>query len=308
MRSRSVLGAAVIAAVVALSGAAPAGAVPGISVERSQAAVAGVDESRTGTLVLKFTAPNPYDDEPGPSNVGVGVELRRVAGVDLTTNEGWQQAADLTLTELVDAGRFDHSSHGITDANGHVTFTGLPLGLYLVTPTAAGAFEPFAVTLPITDISGTTWLYEVTAHPKVGGEEKPGVTPTETPGPGPGPSAPGTTTTSPSQPTGAETMSPGPGATPVPSAPGDSGGDGTGEDSDFSWWSPGDWFPGGADDGSADAGTPSDSAVSAPEHDGGDSRAQLAETGASVLAAVGLGALLLALGLLLIRRRPADDN
>lgn len=161
----------VSAVACALFLAAPvAGAIP---VDPADAAVSAVDPAATGSIHLEFEAPNPHNDEPGPSHVGIEVDVRRVSDIDLSTNTGWQAASELDIDELLNSDSFDESFSGTTDGNGHVSFVGVPVGLYLVTPVEEGTFVPFAVTLPMTDVSGSTWRYEITAHPKVADDTDP---------------------------------------------------------------------------------------------------------------------------------------
>lgn len=58
-----------------------------------------------------------------------------------------------------------------TGADGVCTFTNLPLGIYYVEETNGPAqitqkVAPFVVSLPLTDKTGTKWLYDVTCFPK----------------------------------------------------------------------------------------------------------------------------------------------
>lgn len=58
-----------------------------------------------------------------------------------------------------------------TDAGGMTTASDLPLGLYLVAETAVPedvvcTVNPFLVSLPMTDIDGKSWNYDVTVYPK----------------------------------------------------------------------------------------------------------------------------------------------
>jgi len=58
-----------------------------------------------------------------------------------------------------------------TDANGVASFTDLPLGIYYVEEVAGPSqitkkIEPFVLSLPITNASGTEWLYDVHSYPK----------------------------------------------------------------------------------------------------------------------------------------------
>lgn len=58
-----------------------------------------------------------------------------------------------------------------TDANGFASATNLPLGLYLVVETKVPAnvqetVEPFFVSIPMTDVEGDSWFYDLTLYPK----------------------------------------------------------------------------------------------------------------------------------------------
>lgn len=59
----------------------------------------------------------------------------------------------------------------LTDANGVTTATDLPVGLYLVVETRVPeevhtTIDPFFVSLPMTDVTGDRWNYDVTVYPK----------------------------------------------------------------------------------------------------------------------------------------------
>ena len=59
----------------------------------------------------------------------------------------------------------------VTDASGHSSASGLPLGLYLVVETKVPenvhtTTDPFFVSLPMTDATGDYWNYDVTVYPK----------------------------------------------------------------------------------------------------------------------------------------------
>ena len=59
----------------------------------------------------------------------------------------------------------------LTDANGVTTATGLSVGLYLVVETRVPeevhtTIDPFFVSLPMTDVTGDRWNYDVTVYPK----------------------------------------------------------------------------------------------------------------------------------------------
>lgn len=102
---------------------------------------------------------------------GVEFSIVQVPGIDLTTNDGWSLAADLTLDAAQAAVEGSARTSGETDADGLVTFGSLPLGLYYVeetkTPAGARAAAPFLVTLPLTNPTTLDdWLYDVHVYPK----------------------------------------------------------------------------------------------------------------------------------------------
>lgn len=137
-----------------------------------------IDASRSGTVELHFTQPNPHDDEPGPPASGISVDARRVADLDITTHQGQARAAGMNIHDItaLPAGAFDIHRQTTSGPDGDAYFTQLPLGLYLLSPGEGSpdAFEIFALTVPRTDSSGRGWLYDVTAHPKAAGGEIPG--------------------------------------------------------------------------------------------------------------------------------------
>lgn len=154
----------------------------GSSISEELPPVSAVDPTQTGSLTLEFEEPNAYDDDPGPSNVGVGVEVRRVAGVDLTDPTDWQSAAASSVSTLSSLGSsaFDWRGETSSDPSGTATLSGVPVGLYLVTPTSSGqssqssSFHAFTLTVPSSVMGGSSWSYYVTAFPKLGLLPKPG--------------------------------------------------------------------------------------------------------------------------------------
>lgn len=150
--------------------------------------VVDIDPGATATLnVHKFVQPEqsgaradgrPHDTSGLTPLAGVDFTVQKVSDIDLTTNEGWQEAAALTPDEA--AARAEQP--GIvktTDAAGDAIFSGLALGLYLVSETSAPAGvtmgKPFLVTLPLTDPENRdSWMYDVHIYPKkavTGGEK-----------------------------------------------------------------------------------------------------------------------------------------
>lgn len=113
---------------------------------------------------------------------GVTFAVEQVTGIDLTSNQGWQDAAALSASFNPDAARASVTAAGYglqaaagspvtTDAGGIASVQALPLGLYLVSETSwpAGATPsaPFLVSVPLTDPRGlSSWLYDVNVYPK----------------------------------------------------------------------------------------------------------------------------------------------
>lgn len=107
-----------------------------------------------------------------PKVAGAQYKIERI-DADLKTNEGWRKASDIaagTKPATVIAIKPGEKNRTVTtDQNGDVTTT-LPLGLYRVTELAAPGHEvnatPFYVTLPMTNVKGDAWNYEVHVYPK----------------------------------------------------------------------------------------------------------------------------------------------
>ena len=103
---------------------------------------------------------------------GAQYKIERI-DADLKTNEGWRKASKIaagTEPATVIAIKTGEKSRTVTiDQNGDVTTT-LPLGLYRVTELAAPGHEvnatPFYVTLPMTNVKGDAWNYDVHVYPK----------------------------------------------------------------------------------------------------------------------------------------------
>ncbi|QPK79513.1 SpaH/EbpB family LPXTG-anchored major pilin [Corynebacterium lizhenjunii] len=146
-----------------------------------------VDGSRSATLHVHKNAGDPVTQYGDPTNPDAqrsrepiqGVEFfaQRVDNVDLTTNDGWQQAEALKPTQFFEGG--DQREHlgqryiATTGADGVATFADLPLGLYLVTENHATAqrqnlslVAPFLIALPATNETGDAWNYDVTVQAK----------------------------------------------------------------------------------------------------------------------------------------------
>lgn len=151
------------------------------------------DPSETGSLTIhKFVTPDSPTGLPNNGTQvdttgltplpGVSFSVQRVGGIDLTTNQGWSDAAALSNTfDLADPnGSVTAAGHTLsaaagspvtTDGNGVASLSSLPLGLYLVQETSypAGATPaaPFLVSIPLTDpVTNDGWLYDVHVYPK----------------------------------------------------------------------------------------------------------------------------------------------
>lgn len=133
--------------------------------------------------------------DPVPAGVpapGVSFNVYPVNGVNLTTQSGWQQASELDIDSFFDrsvtpvnsaanlgTANLGTAVPGTTSTEGTATFTGLPVGLYLVVEGSGQTWtdtegvghdlapsEPFLVTVPMTNREGTGWLDTVHVYPK----------------------------------------------------------------------------------------------------------------------------------------------
>ena len=107
----------------------------------------------------------------GAALQGAQFKLEKVNGIDLSTQAGWIEAEKLQKSNGAGATYTDVTS-GTTDANGELTFDGLPIGLYRVTETKAPeghriSAAPFFVALPMTDpVELNDWMSNVHVYPK----------------------------------------------------------------------------------------------------------------------------------------------
>ena len=151
------------------------------------------DPARTGSLQIhKFKAPDSPTGLPNNGTQqntagltpvpGVTFSIQKVSGIDLTTNQGWQDANALSgsFDPANASGSITAAGYGLTaasgspittDANGNASLANLPLGLYLVTETSYPAgttpSAPFLVSVPLTNPSDqSSWLYDVHVYPK----------------------------------------------------------------------------------------------------------------------------------------------
>ena len=196
--------------------------------------VGDIDISKNGTIEVRLTRKNPYDDlsQPGitdGSTNGYTVKISKVNNVD-TTGADYTKLAKMSVTAARAKG-LTQVSTSTTSNNGIVQFTNLPLGMYLIestpptTPTANYLkFYPSLVTLPYGDTSAGSakWGYGLalvpkpvaTTTPKPGGNTGGGpILPGYIPAPGPTPLPSKSATPSPSA---TPSQSPTPSATPTP--------------------------------------------------------------------------------------------
>lgn len=194
-----------------------------------------INSTRPGTLEVRLTRKNPYDDLSKPgitdgSTDNYTVTISKVKGVTTTGNVSYADLAKMTVAQARKKG-FESSRNDTTNNNGVVKFSNLALGMYLIestpptTPTANYLkFYPSLVTLPFGDTStgNATWGYGLalvpkpvaTTTPKPGGNTGGGpILPGYIPAPGPTPLPSKSATPSPSA---TPSQSPTPSATPTP--------------------------------------------------------------------------------------------
>lgn len=128
----------------------------------------------TGDPAGGSTLPNPI--------AGAGFTAYTLTGIDLTTNQGWEDVNDAVVSDC-DATlngtsiKGASAGTGTTDADGELTFSGLDVGAYLVCETSVPAnvdtpAQPFIVTIPFPDnqngapSNSNGWLYDVHVYPK----------------------------------------------------------------------------------------------------------------------------------------------
>lgn len=155
-----------------------------------------IDDSATGSLTVhkheqtaEFLAgdagngmPQTIDPAEYPALAGVGFTAQRITNIDLGTNAGWSDLADLnasfTPSDPSNNWGFGPSATletpgetVTTGATGEAFFGGLPVGAYLVSETVLPAgvtpAQPFIVTIPMTHPTDLTdWIYDVHVYPK----------------------------------------------------------------------------------------------------------------------------------------------
>ena len=177
-----------------------AGAVLAMSFSVAPASAAPlVDGDTTGSITVhKFERPATPTGLPNNGTsvdttdltalAGVEFTIEQVNTIDLSTNAGWDAAHN--LSSIFDPANAEASIIGAgytlgtaqaktTDTAGTAGFTGLPVGLYLVTetnyPAGVTPSAPFLVSVPLTDPDNKdNWIYDVHVYPKnsITGAEK----------------------------------------------------------------------------------------------------------------------------------------
>lgn len=174
--------------IVATLGAA-AVATLGMATAASAASTSIIDGSKTGSInITKYKGDTgaTHDGTESPAGslppnekvAGAEFTLYPVNGYDLTTDAGWNATEALLSnvgTNPSKAALEAITTLGapivdVTDANGEVSFTGLPLGLYYGVESKAPAglqtVKPFLVTLPLSNPAGDGWMYRCLPVPQ----------------------------------------------------------------------------------------------------------------------------------------------
>lgn len=253
-----------------------------------------VDTTKPIFLVVKKNEPNPNDDIPAgakpPAIEGAIFVLSRVNDIDVTTEEGREDAKKLTMEKVREKG-LGVVDKKTTNASGAVQFTGLSAGLYLLEEQAPDddyeyhVSSPQLIILPLGDVKGERFTYENVVVTKW--DDDGGLTPTTTPTPTPGTTTPATT-----EPTTKTTPTTPPGSTvttvttPVKTT-----------------------LTTTRSDGSTTVVTTRTNSVTTVTKPADNTRGGgLASTGANVLWAAGLGGLLILVGFVLARRSKNEEQ
>lgn len=149
--------------------------------------VATIGASQTGSLHVIKDVGDPLTQYGDPSNPnvdtnrepipGLDFEIRRVETIDLTTNQGWIEASELSLGQFVPGGLRENelgdTRIATTDGEGIAHFNELPVGLYYVSENETSAqsrnlsvLTPFFVTVPTTSADRSSWDYDVVVKAK----------------------------------------------------------------------------------------------------------------------------------------------
>lgn len=139
-------------------------------VEFTYAKVADIETlSENGKVKVVYRLPSTLSTRLGlPTNKPLdSTEISKALEAKLADNRTSIRA---TLEDYM-AGNDSQRNTMMTDANGHAAATNLPVGLYLIIETKVPAnvkttVDPFFVTIPMTDVNGDGWMYNLTLYPK----------------------------------------------------------------------------------------------------------------------------------------------
>ena len=304
MRTSKFVAALGAASVLACGFFGPAADAKVISGNDRNIPAASVDTTQPISLVVKKAATNPYDDVPAgqkpPAIAGATFKLSLVKDVDVTTDEGRAGAKQLSLDDAKAKG-LTHIATVQTSENGEANFGNLKPGLYLLEEDAPDdgheyhVSSPQLIILPLGDVRGTQFKYENVVVTKWDGSDG-GEPPTSTPAPSTSTSTTERTTEKTTEKTTETSTERTTEFTPVESTitstmPNGSTTVITTRPSTYVTTQP---------NGSV-------TTVTQPS-DGGRRGGDLAETGANVLWAAGLGGLLILVGFFLARRSKNEEQ
>ena len=174
-------GALALPAATSATQAAPAFGLAA-TVERAPSLV-DLDTSKTGSITIHklvkdatngTTDGNGLEDRTatGTPLDGATFTVEKLTNVDLTTQAGWEKLAGFNgNVDTAKADGVDAAVTKTTAGGGLATFSGLPLGAYVVTETVTPAgyvgSKPFIITVPMTHPTDLNkWVYDVHAYPK----------------------------------------------------------------------------------------------------------------------------------------------
>ena len=174
-------GALALPAATSATQAAPAFGV--VAAEPAAPSLVDLDASKTGSITIHklvkdatngTTAGNGLEDPTasGDPLAGATFTVEKLTNVDLTTQAGWEKLAGFGgNVETAKADGAEKKGEQTTGANGLATFSGLPLGAYVVTETVTPAgyvgAKSFIITVPMTHPTDLNkWVYDVHAYPK----------------------------------------------------------------------------------------------------------------------------------------------
>lgn len=138
---------------------------------------ANIDFSKTGSLTLyKLVGPESGTNAPGtaldPAPAGTPLDgvTFKITKLNFDLQNGDWDSFPKDASAVKDGDKTSTTSELVTGDDGKVSFTGLDLGLYLVeesdVPNGVTPGAPFLVSIPMVNVSGDAWNYDVVAYPK----------------------------------------------------------------------------------------------------------------------------------------------